>query len=812
MRSAKVLIVEDERLIALDLETRLKRLGYEIVARVSTGEKALIEHDLHGPDVVLMDIHLQGRMDGTEVARIINSRRATPVVYLTAYAEDGTINRALEGHPYGYLVKPVDTKELHAMLQTALARHDVDRALALSEHRLQLAVEVAGVGVWEWTRGNDQFTADRSFARILDQEPVPLHESLSDFLDRLLDEDRQTVEHLLRVTIAQDRRVNGSFRYRNASGDVGWLEVHAQIFDQDTKDEQIIGVIKDVTDQKNTHAALQESAAVFDIIAEGLFTLNAEGRLQSANPAFAALTGYALDDIVDKDPDDFLHARRHSDHFYRVLAANTGGSWQGEIWCRRKNGKVFPAWECISAVFDDERKVTGYVAAITDISRLRRAEEQVNHMAYHDPLTGLPNRALFSERLTQAVERAAAESTSFALMFLDLDGFKSINDTLGHTSGDLLLQTVGARIKGLLRATDTVARLGGDEFVALTTDLEQPGTAAWLANRLLDALTAPITLGGESVSISASIGIAIYPSDGADGPALMRAADTAMYAAKAQGKNRVCPYTVQLAEHMADRMSLEQGLRQALASDQFVLYFQPQFTLADGTMAGVEALIRWIHPTRGMIPPVRFIPIAEEIGLIEAIGAWVLRTACAQVAAWMAESGVPLRLSVNVSARQMRTGGIVDVLRQTLAETGFPPDLLEIEITESTLQVLEDSRKLLLQVHELGVGVAIDDFGTGYSSLSVLKHLPIDRLKIDKSFVQDLPHDANDVGIVEAIVAMAGVLGIKLVAEGVESPEQLEWLKQVHCSEAQGYLLGRPVPWDELRDLLDSMPVEAGGG
>ena len=797
MEATKILIVEDERIIALDLRQRLQRLGYDVVGAVANGASALEKVLLLSPDVVLMDINLEGEMDGTEAARLVHEQQGIPVIFLTAYATDDTLNRALISHPFGYLLKPVDTRELHAAVQTALTRHTVEQAVVRSEQRLQLALDAAGMGVWEWEPGTGRFTTGGLFNTVLGEPPNPVNESLERFLQRLHPDDRAGARQSLEQALTHDSRVDTFFRYLDADGRIGWLELHARV-NRDLRGEWLTGVIKDVTERRRIEEELRRSAAVFETISEGLFTLSAQGLLVSANPAFERLTGYHTSEIMGRDPEDFLHARRHSDHFYQRLAIENNGHWQGETRCRRKNGEVFPVWESVRAVFDTDAKVSHYVAAIADITQLRRAEEKVNHLAYHDPLTGLPNRMLLNDRLDQTLKLAERNNTLCAIMFIDLDGFKNINDTLGHSSGDLLLQTVAARIQTTLRDSDTVARMGGDEFVVIVDDLDRAEVSSRIACNLLDALSLPMDLGGERVAVSGSIGIAIFPADGTNRQALMQAADTAMYSAKAQGKNRICFYTSDLAARASERMSLEQGLRQAIKAEDFVLHFQPQYRLKDGELMGVEALIRWPHAEKGLIPPGVFIPIAEEAGLIEPIGAWVLREACRQVGTWLAAGGAPLRLSVNVSARQIMQGDIIKILPKTLAETGFPAHLLEIEITESTLQSLDDSLIFLGELRAMGVGVAIDDFGTGYSSLSVLKHLNIDRLKIDQSFIRDIPQNECDVGIVEAIVAMARKLGLWLVAEGVENEAQLEFLRRLNCDEVQGFLLGRPIPWDEL--------------
>ncbi|MEY4749916.1 MAG: hypothetical protein RIQ60_2130 [Pseudomonadota bacterium] len=808
MRTAKVLIVEDERIIALDLARRLATLGYLVVGSAASGEAAMEIVQRHDPDIVLMDVHLEGEQDGTEVAKLIQQRHATPVIFLTAYAENDTLARALGSLPFAYLIKPVNTQDLHAAMQTALARRESETALHRSEQRLKLALDAAGMGVWEWHPASGQFSTGGLFGDILGPAPDAMNEGLQRFLERIHVDEQARARAVMERALADVGTVSESFRYASTAGRSGWLEIHARVHDDPTG-PRLVGVIKDVTQRRVMEEAMRTSAAVFETVSEGLFTLDAQGRFTSANPAFVRLTGYTLDEILGRDPDDFLHARRHSDQFDRRLVARQAGHWQGEAWCREKGGEFRSVWESIRVVRDPEGGVDHYVASIADITPLRRAEEKINHLAYHDPLTGLPNRMLFLDRLDRTMESAARNASHCAVLFIDLDGFKSINDTLGHAIGDSMLQTVAGRLQSTLRSTDTVARMGGDEFVVILTDLNHGESAPRIADKLLAALSTPMDLGGERVAITGSIGIAVYPGDGADREALMRAADTAMYSAKAHGKNQACAYAPELTAQAAERMQLEQGLRHALERGDFMLHYQPQFSLPERALIGVEALLRWRHPRRGMISPAVFIPIAEECGLIGAIGAWVLRAACVQVGAWILGSGVPLRLSVNVSARQMRNGEILAVLRDTLSETHFPPSCLEVEITESTLQSIEDSRVLLRQIRDLGIQIAIDDFGTGYSSLSVLKHLPLDSLKVDQSFVRGLPHDRHDVGIVEAILTVTHTLGLKSIAEGVETEEQLNYLLARGCGEVQGYLTGRPVPWQDLVPQLGAARPDA---
>ena len=804
MNPTSILIVEDERVIAFHLKHQLEGLGYRVAAVSASGEQAVDKVGQLRPDLVLMDIHLEGALDGIEAAGQIHSSYRIPVVFLTAHAEDETLQRAQASLPFGYLVKPIEARELHATLQMALSRRaaevEIEVEVKKGKEHLQLALDAAELGVWEWEAASGRITTGARIQGIFGGAPEPISESWGAFLTRVHPEDRAGVQVAMEEAVAFGKSLNLVFRTQRSGKEIGWIEAHAKASQMELPGQvRVVGIMKDITERREAEERLRQASAIFEATAEGIFIMDHEHRIVSVNPAFTVITGYSPDAVLGGDPDVLLHARRHSDQFYPRLESTSNAQWQGETYCRHRNGTVFPVWESVSVVRDEGGVVTDYVVAFSDISALRRAEAQLDHLAHHDPLTGLPNRLLFNDRLDQMVARALREDQHCAILFFDLDGFKIINDTLGHSSGDFLLQTVATRIKRQLRSNDTAARLGGDEFVILLDHIAHPEDAARIARKLLDALAAPVELGGERVTVSASVGLAVYPDNGHDRDTLLRAADTAMYSAKAQGRNRYCFYTEELAARAAERLNIEQGLRGALATEGLVLYYQPQVALSDGALTGVEALVRWQHPQHGLIMPDRFIAIAEESGVIEPLGRWVLFTACAQAVASRRTDGLPLRLSVNVSARQLARDHFEDTVREALAESGLAASQLEIEITESTLQVIEHSRHLLEALKALGISIAIDDFGTGYSSLSVLKHLPIDRIKIDQSFVRDIPGDADDVAIVEAIVSLSRTLRLCVIAEGVETEGQLAILRRLGCEEGQGYLFSRPLP--ELQSL-----------
>ena len=804
-RQIKLMLVEDERVVAFDLKNQLQSLGYRVGAMVGSGEQAVECVADVAPDLVLMDIHLEGVMDGVEAATTIQSQHQIPVIYLTAFAEDDTLRRALDSRPFGYLVKPWDIRELHASIQMALARREVEVAVEKSELRLKLAMDAASLGVFEWQPQDDRMHGDGHLTAMFGDRQMPLDDSWEhSFLARVHAGDRERVVSGLSDALSGPEAVRIEFRTARNNGGPHFLEANVKVHQGANAERRVVGVLQDVTQRHQTEDRLRQSSVVFHTAAEALVIVNAEYRISAVNAAFTRITGYSEVDALGFDTDVLLRVRRDGAggrDVFAALEASPEGYWQGEVFCHRRNGERFPAWQSLSVVRNVGGSVSNYVIAFSDVSEMHVAEEKLHHLAHHDPLTGLPNRLLFDDRIEQAIEQARRLQQHCLLLFLDLDSFKVVNDTLGHIMGDELLRVVAGRLRNVLRGTDTIARLGGDEFVVLAGGTS-PDYAADLARKILHALGTPVSLGNESVTVSGSIGIAVYPDNGSDRHELMRAADIAMYSAKAAGRNRYQFYSQGMAERSNERLSMEQGLRRAIEEEQLLVYYQPQVDLADGRIFGVEALVRWNHPELGMIPPVRFIPIAEESGVIDSLGRWVLERACRDILGLSESLGQQLGLAVNVSAREFTREDFVVTVRDTLARTGFPPACLELEITESTLQVIEQSVEILGALKAIGISISIDDFGTGYSSLSVLRDLPIDRIKIDRSFVQYLPEKPDGIAIVEAIVAIATSMHMEIIVEGIERPEQAAILFRLGCGAGQGYLFSRPVPHAALVHLL----------
>ena len=553
-------------------------------------------------------------------------------------------------------------------------------------------------------------------------------------------------------------------------------------------------------DHEQAQEQLRLAERAFQNTAEGITVTDRSGNIVSVNPAFEAITGYSSQEAIGQNP-RLLKSGHHDQAFYRNLwdTLTSTGHWRGEIWNRRKNGDVFPEWLTVSAVKDQQGRTTHYVGVFSDITQIKQAQEQINFLAHHDALTHLPNRALFHERFQHALTHAQREKSPLALLFLDLDRFKTVNDTLGHPIGDQLLLEVSKRMGKIIRAGDTLARLGGDEFILLLEEETSAQHAAVVARKLIDLFSQPMVIGQHDLVITASIGITLYPNDGDDPDILIRHADRAMYEAKQQGRNTYRFFTKALTEGAFERLMMENDLRRAIERNELVLHYQPQVDVNTRQLHGIEALVRWQHPKQGLIPPNLFIGLAEEIGIIGEIGAWVLRTACLQIAAWDNKGFKVPRIAVNLSAQQIDQYGLISLVSEELENAGLPPERLELEVTESMLMRDPDlSRTVLSKLRTLGVKFAIDDFGTGYSSLAYLKLLPLDRLKIDQSFVQDIGRDSNDEAIVHAIVALAKSLGLEAVAEGVEEEKQAYFLQQAGSNLVQGYLYGRPLPAEDI--------------
>lgn len=574
----------------------------------------------------------------------------------------------------------------------------------------------------------------------------------------------------------------------------------------DLKEEfltSVTSILANYIGRKQYEEHLRQSAAVLNSTHEAVMVMDLETRIIDVNPAFSNITGFAKADIIGKQP-TLLHSDYDEDTVSQQLWASVKqkGFWRGEVWNRRKNGESFPEWLTISTIRDDHGTVTNYVGVFSDISQIKQAEERLSHLAHHDALTNLPNRTLIINLVQHSLERKRREGSFMAVLSIDLDRFKHVNDSLGHAAGDEVLKIAADRMRKRARASDALARLGGDEFALILEDLNDTESAANVAQDIIDMFRQPVLMtNGREVYVGASVGISVFPHDGNTADQLIRNADTALYLAKEKGRNTYRFYTEELTRRAKDRLHLEARLRRAVENNEMLLHYQP--LVKNGRCKGMEALVRWLDPDEGMVPPGDFIPLAEETRIIIPLGSWVLRSACMQMKQWL-DAGLPLdTVAVNVSSIQLLQADFVDDVEAILQETGLPAQHLELEITESTIMHnIDDTEKKLVALQLLGIQLAIDDFGTGYSSLSYLRRFPINKLKIDRSFIWEIPGNTASMEVAATIIAMARNLNLEVLAEGVETPAQLDFLQSKGCDTYQGYLFSRPIPADQIPQIV----------
>ncbi|WP_373889865.1 EAL domain-containing protein [Massilia sp. H6] len=599
--------------------------------------------------------------------------------------------------------------------------------------------------------------------------------------------------------------------FRRADGSISWLLASGSALDPAHPNDGSIWVFADITERKLAEEKLRLAATVLEHIADGVMVLDVSGRIIATNPAFTQITGYTEHEALGQQSSLTRRGQcpHHDDGFYQQLWSELAdtGFWRGEIWDNRKNGELYLSSLTVSAVrgadggASDDASVTHYVCVFGDITKVKESQDKLDHLAHHDPLTALPNRLLFHDRLRHAMIRAARAEQQLAVLFIDLDRFKNVNDTLGHHVGDELLKQVAGALASCLREGDTLARLGGDEFIVLLEDVKgaEGGIygAGHVAGKLMTLFEQPFTVSGYELFITASVGISLFPQDAPDLNMLVRNADVAMYQAKARGRNGYQFYAPSMSGEGVERLRMESMLRRSIEKHEIFLHYQPQVDIASGELIGVEALVRWNNPELGLVEPTRFIPVAEDTGFIGQLGQWVLAQACRQMVCWESDGLLVPKMAVNLSVRQFDRGSIAPTVAGVLRETGLAAARLQLEVTESVIMNTGDALEYINDLRAIGVGLAIDDFGTGYSSLAYLKQLPVQTLKIDRSFIKDISAaaggDANAEAIAVAIVQLGKSLNLSVIAEGVETEEQAAFLLGHGCSHAQGYLYGQPV-------------------
>jgi len=699
-----------------------------------------------------------------------------------------------------------------ATIRDISVRKEQESIIQASQTRLAEAQRIAKLGSWSINFKTGETIWSNEVYTILKLDKSQTTPSLELYLSSSCDSEKDELRQVISSLKHSENRYNIIRKLCLSANEHRFVREEGEVQrDENGKITHALGTIRDITEAVHTREKLEQAAVVFEHTSDAVLITDKEHRIIAVNNAFCSITGYSENESLGKDA-GFTKSGQHKHSFYRdmTLALDQEGSWQGEIWDRRKDGEIYPKWLSINSVYNDRGNLLYYVGVFSDISHIKSTEDKLRHLALHDSLTGLPNRLSFNEHLDRVIKHADRNRLNSAVLFLDLDRFKTINDSLGHPVGDALLIEVATRLKACLRNEDTIARLGGDEFTIIMEDILIPEDAAKVAEKIIRSLSAPVEIDDHQFYATTSIGISLYPKDGTNVTELVKNADAAMYRAKESGRNCYEFYSSELATTAVARLELEGELRKAIDNKDFILHYQPQFNLKTEEITGAEALIRWTHPDRGLIYPDEFIPLAEETGLINQIGEIALRKACQQLKLWHSKGWMIPKISVNVAGQQIHNGQFLPLIKETLSITNIHPSSIEIELTETTLMHnTEETIKALSQLKSMGVTISIDDFGTGYSSLSYLKTLPIQRIKIDRSFVQDLPSDTNDIAITRAIIALSSALDLDVIAEGVETQEQLQFLMSEHCIQAQGYLFSEPLPAKQLFEKYEHATHQA---
>ncbi len=824
LQSLSILYVEDEDEVRDQLTTYLRRRCRKVYT-AANGKKGLEAYQRYRPDIIVTDI-LMPVMDGLIMAEYIQEISSQiPIIVTTAFEEPRYFHKAIELGVQQYVNKPVKLPTLEQALFKCARTLRAEAALKEIEERYKVLFKLSHIAISvadvesedksiiiegsDISQGTEGVLVDcnDAFLNLIDYQDIDeLKEHDLNIYSLMTDKSAQVFNKLVKKELLV-RGFSSEFEIDLLSKNNTKIPVIVQLilrYAENGKPIEIWGVMRDIRERRKAEEKLRLAAQVFESSKDAIFICDNTNKIVSVNQAFTQITGYEFDEIIGKNP-KVLQSGRHDEGFYHLFWADllSKGYWQGEIWNRRKNGETFPEWLSISLVYDHDHEISHYIAIFSDISDVKTSEAHIEFLANYDPLTQLPNRRLFIDRLDQAIKTAAREKTRLAVLFFDLDHFKTINDSLGHSIGDKMLIEVAARISDCMREIDSVSRLSGDEFAAVITDITDIGDVIKVVKKIIVAIRTAFKINDYELHVTISTGISVYPNDGENYEILLKNADTAMYCAKNSGRDSFEFFSASMSTRALERLSLEGSLRKAVENEELLIYYQPQIEVNTGRIVGMEALLRWPHAELGMISPEKFIPLAEETGLIIPIGKWVLAESCRQNKAWQDQGLVAVPIAVNVSAVQFRQHNIMELVQAALLETGLKARYLELELTESLLMDCSEYNVTLLQnFQQLGVKLSIDDFGTGYSSFSYLSRFPINKLKIDKSFCDGTPGNKSNASIVSAIISLGHDLGMVVIAEGVEEEKQLNFLEAHQCDEIQGYIFSRPVPADEMEALL----------
>jgi len=811
---SRILVVDDDAMTRLMVQEALAGNGFEVI-EADGGRQGLELFARTSPDLILLDV-LMPEIDGFEFLRLLDDEHSppVPVVMMTAVEDIHCVEQAYQLGASDFIGKPIQWLLLPYRIRYVLRNHQTrqlllkrQNQLRKSEERLRLSLSAARQGLWDLNVKTGHVVVNAEYASMLGYNPDTFHETHADWIARMHPDDKAQAEDAYRRYITGELDAyRVEFRQRCADGAWKWILSIGSIVERNgyCQPLRMLGTHTDINDSKSAEEKLRLLAKVFENSGEGIILCDANTRILSSNNAFTNITGYLAGELRGKTPRT-LSSQRQDQEYYRRMwqALEENDHWQGEIWDVRKNGEVYPVWLGVSAIRNAQGAITHYIGIFSDITERKAAEAKIEYLAHHDPLTNLPNRTLLRDRFDQAMAHAVRNNTLVAVLFLDLDRFKHINDTLGHDVGDRLLQGIAERLRQCVRDVDTVCRQGGDEFIIILTNLPDIETVTRITLKILDHLHQPFSIDNVMVSTSFSIGISLFPNDGTGFHSLLNKADTAMYSAKSEGRNTFRFFSHDMNLASIERMNIENRLRVALEKQEFELYYQPLYTLRDNRIIGSEALLRWQPENGRIIPPSKFIPVAEDNGLMLPIGHWVLQQACLQNRLWH-DAGQKLLVTVNISAVQFKRGDLLASVKSALEMSGLEPQYLELELAESVLMFDTDAViKVIRELKTLGVGFAIDDFGGGNSSLSYLKQFVVNKLKIDPSFVKKLcSGKIEDKSIMRAIIQLGEALGLQTLAQGVDTHEQAEQLARLGCEMAQGFYWHQPLPAEDFAALF----------
>jgi len=808
-----VLVIEDNpadaRLIELLLEER--QPGAFALSYADTLKTALAALAASSFDVALLDLGLPDSFGLESVTRLRSFAPMMPIVVLTGTDDDRLALQAMQQGAQDYIVKGAENIEmLRRSIRYALERSRVDQSLRRSESQFRAMFEHAGLGVGLLDLEGRIISLNPALRQMLGTRPdEEANLRLISFIQ--LKDRSEVLAELTSLLEGHAEKFAHEARFQPHSGGFAWGRLTVTLVrGPDNAPQFAVAMIEDITSRKVLEKQLRLAAKVLEATSEGVFITDSHQHVIHTNPSFTQLTGYEFEDVMGKKP-SCLSSGRHDRDFYAAMWKEIGenGFWRGEIWNRKKNGEPFAEWLNISAVKNDAGIVTNYVAVFNDITTRKMNEEALSHRAHHDTLTSLPNRALFLERLERALARAQRNQLIIAVLYLDLDHFKQINDSLGHTAGDSLLQQVSSRLSSSVRHEDTVARMGGDEFTLILEDINDFRDATTVAQKILRQFSEPFTLLGRPHKVTTSIGIALYPTDGTSAQELIDAADEAMYASKKQGRDSFRFASPALSERAFERQAMESVLSRAIEDKALQLYYQPIVDLRSMRVIAAEALLRWKHPEIGVLVPRQFLPLAKESGLIKRLGRWAFTTAFEQATVWRREHP-GFRICVNISKSELEDDSFLAMIEELLARFDLPAEAVDIEVPEAVaMEATPATVHALEALRVLGVHIALDDFGSGHTDFRTLRHTPVDVVKIAPDFIRDLSEKQDEGRLIRAATAVAHSMSIRVAAKAIETIDQLDYLRKHHCDAVQGFLFSRPVPAEELGRMI-GQPLSAG--